>query len=93
MSDPLKTLERAGEALRTPLFHAEPAPDVVFDAFGDNALTLTLRVWTGTFRTRPKMLQSDLNFAIFTAFRDEGIEIPFPQRDVHIRSGEPAARA
>lgn len=72
---------------------ADPAPDVVFKGFGDSALDLTLRVWTGTFTTRPTILRSDLNFAIFEAFRDEGIEIPFPQRDVHIRDGNPGVRA
>jgi len=65
----------------------EPAPDVVFDGFGDSAINLTLRVWTNAYTTRPTMLRSDLNFAIFKAFRENSIEIPFPQRDLHVRDG------
>ncbi len=71
---------------------AEPAPDVVFNGFGDSAINLTLRVWTATYTTRPTILQSDLNFAISKAFREQDIEIPFPQRDVHIRDGTPPIR-
>ena len=36
---------------------------------------------------RPRRYQSDLNFAIDKKFREAGIEIPFPQRDLNIRSG------
>ena len=45
---------------------------------------------------RPSRFRSDLNFAIEEKFREAGIEIPFPQRDLHIRSGnlkaEPATK-
>jgi small-conductance mechanosensitive channel len=33
------------------------------------------------------VLRSELNYAIIKKFREEGIEIPFPQRDIHIRNG------
>ena len=36
---------------------------------------------------RPRRFRSDLNFAIERKLREAGIEIPFPQRDLHIRSG------
>ena len=36
----------------------------------------------------PRKFRSALNFAIESKFRDSGIELPFPQRDLHIRSGE-----
>jgi small-conductance mechanosensitive channel len=36
---------------------------------------------------RPSRYRSDLNFAIEQKFREAGIELPFPQRDLHIRSG------
>lgn len=67
----------------------EPAPDVVFLEFGESSLDFDLRVWTQKFITRPHVLRSDLNFAIKRKFNKEGIEIPFPQRDLHIRDGMP----
>ncbi len=64
----------------------EPAPIVLFDEFGDSSLNFTLAVWTGTFTNRPRILKSDLYFEIFKRFREEGIEIPFPQRDIHVKT-------
>ncbi len=68
---------------------ADPAPDVMFEEFGDSSLNFTLRVWTTEYTTRPRVLRSELNFQIAQAFRAEKIEIPFPQRDIHIKSGVP----
>lgn len=68
----------------------EPASDVLFDGFGDSSMNFTLRVWTNEYTDRPNILRSDLYFAICRAFRESGIEIPFPQRDLHIRSGDEA---
>lgn len=66
---------------------ADPAPDVLLEAFGESSLDFRLRVWTKEYTTRPMILQSQLNFAIDRAFREHGVEIPFPQRDLHLRSG------
>lgn len=65
----------------------EPGPSVLFDSFGDSALNFVLRVWTRDFSTVPGVLRSELYFAISRAFKEQGIEIPFPQRDLHIKSG------
>lgn len=65
---------------------AEPAADVIFTAFGDSSLDFELRVWTMTQVRTPQILISDLYFAIFDLFKQEGVEIPFPQRDLHLRS-------
>ncbi len=65
---------------------AEPAADVIFTAFGDSSLNFELRVWTMTQVRTPQVLISDLYFAIFDLFKQEGVEIPFPQRDLHLRS-------
>lgn len=86
-SDPAEVkkllLEVAGE-------HAgvlkQPPPDVLFDGFGDSSLNFVLRVWTRDYTSRPGVLRSDLNFAISKKFKENNIEIPFPQRDLHIRS-------
>ncbi|NEX22940.1 mechanosensitive ion channel family protein [Thiorhodococcus mannitoliphagus] len=58
-------------------------PYVLFLAFGDSALDFELRVFVRDIGKRLTVL-SDLNFAIDAAFREAGIEIPFPQRDVHL---------
>lgn len=65
---------------------ATPAPDVIFTDFGDSSLDFKLRVWTMNQVRTPHILKSDLYFAIFKLFKQEGIEIPFPQRDLHVRS-------
>ncbi len=48
-----------------------------------------MRVWTSRQVTTPKIIASDLNCALFAAFKQEGIEIPIPQRDLHLRSAAP----
>ncbi|MDH4251636.1 MAG: mechanosensitive ion channel, partial [Nitrospira sp.] len=65
----------------------EPGPSVLLDGFGDSSLNFVLRVWTREFSTIPGVLRSELYFSICRAFKEEGIEIPFPQRDLHIKSG------
>ncbi len=60
--------------------------DVLLEEFGDSLLNFILRVWTRDYATTPGVLRSDLNYAISKKFKEHGIEIPFPQRDIHIRS-------
>jgi small-conductance mechanosensitive channel len=62
----------------------EPAPHVIFKNFGDSSLDFQLRVFASDTDYYLTVL-SDLNFAIDKAFREHGIEIPFPQRDLHIK--------
>jgi len=64
----------------------KPAPDVWFREFGDSSLNFTLLVWTRQPHLHD-VIRSDLNFEIDKAFRTHGIEIPFPQRDLHLKSG------
>jgi small-conductance mechanosensitive channel len=66
---------------------ANPPPAVRFLAFGENALEFELRAWSSTAVNRKGRLTSALNFAIHERFGEHGIEIPFPQRDLHVRSG------
>ena len=63
-----------------------PEPDVRFLGFGDSSLDFELHIWTSAQLTTPRKIASDIYFALFAAFKREGIEIPFPQRDVHVRS-------
>ncbi len=66
---------------------ASPPPDVIFREFGESSLNFDLMVWTTEYITKPNLLRSDLNFAIRKKFRERRVEIPFPQRDIHLRSG------
>jgi len=60
-----------------------PAPSALFLGFGDNSLNFELRVFiTDVLRRFP--IKSELHLAIDDAFRDAGISIAFPQRDVHL---------
>src|SRR6266480_125522 len=65
----------------------DPAPSVFLGKFGDNSIDFELVVWSSEMSARPSRYRSDLNFAIERKFREAGIEIAFPQRDLHIRSG------
>lgn len=65
-----------------------PRPEVLFSGFGDSSIDFTLRVWTRSHLRTPKILMSDLYYAIFDRFREENIEIPFPQRDVYIKESK-----
>lgn len=63
-----------------------PAPGVRLMEFGDSGLLFELRAWSTSLIHRKGLLVSNLNFAILAKFADHGIEIPFPQRDLRIRS-------
>ena len=65
----------------------EPPPNVFLKKFGDSTIDFELIVWSSEMSHRPSRFKSDLNFAIEKELREAGIEIPFPQRDLHIRSG------
>jgi small-conductance mechanosensitive channel len=64
-----------------------PGPDVLFDSYGDSSLNFNLSVWTQDYFDRPNILKSELYYAIFRKFKENNIEIPFPQRDIHLKSG------
>jgi small-conductance mechanosensitive channel len=66
---------------------SDPGPSVFLNEFGDNSINFELVVWSSEMSYRPRSYRSDLNFAIERKFREAGIEIAFPQRDLHIRSG------
>lgn len=62
-----------------------PEPEVRFKEFGDSSLDFELLVWTDKAPLHLQ-LKSRLNYGIDAAFRRNGIQIPFPQRDVHLKS-------
>ncbi len=74
-------------AAADPAVLKEPAPALFFDNFGDSSLNFELAVWTQDLASSPRRFRSQINYAIDRALREAKIEIPFPQRDLHIRSG------
>src|SRR5262249_59238056 len=66
----------------------DPPPSVFFVEFGESSLNFELVTWSDKMSNRPRRYRSDLNFAISRKLREAGIEIPFPQRDLNIRSGQ-----
>ena len=64
-----------------------PAPSVRLVEMGTSALQFELRAWSKERLNRPGLFASNLNYEIVRRFRKHGIEMPFPQRDVHIRGG------
>jgi potassium efflux system protein len=60
-----------------------PPPLVLFNEFGESSLDFELRCWTSDFGTWFQ-IKSDLRISIEKAFREQNIEIPFPQRDLHL---------
>jgi len=66
---------------------SEPAPNAYLEKFGESSIDFELVAWSQEMSYRPRRFKSDLNFLIDKHLRSAGIEIPRPQRDLHIRSG------
>jgi potassium efflux system protein len=77
-----------GAAAENPNVLKEPAPSIIFEAFGDNTLNLVLRCFVGTQDIRMTTL-TQLHQAINKIFNEAGITIAFPQRDVHLDTLKP----
>ena len=89
----LKLLQRLllEAAAEHPKALRDPSPVVLFTEFGDSSLNFELGVWTQEMTATPIHFTSEMNFIIDQKLRENDIEIPFPQRDLHVRSGLPAA--
>jgi small-conductance mechanosensitive channel len=70
-----------------------PEPNVLFRDFGNSSLDFELRVFVRDVSASYLRVSSDLRFAIDAAFRENGIQIPFPQQDLHIKDARPLAEA
>ncbi len=71
-----------------PLVIKSPAPEVIFEALGESSLNFRLRFWAGVYPDHDHYaLKSDLYFSILKTCRAHGIDLPFPQRDVHLLPG------
>ncbi len=67
-------------------------PVIRFIGYGENSIDFQLLIWIDVRETGRRNIRSLLYFKIFDAFKQANIEIPFPQQDVHIRSGMPAGK-
>lgn len=79
-----ETLLSAAEGVNHVL--EEPKPSVQFLGFGESSLDFRLLVWTDRPRRHPQ-IKSDINYRIEKLFREQRIEIPFPQRELRVRGG------
>jgi len=78
------TVDEHGKVLK------EPKPNVIFEDFGDSALIFTVYFWIEvTSDVDYRIVKSDIRHMLDKRFRDAGITIAFPQRDVHIDSSRP----
>jgi small-conductance mechanosensitive channel len=66
----------------------EPPPRCLLIGFGDSSVDLQIRLWIGDADKGIRNVSSDVLLNVWDRFRENGIEIPFPQRDVHIRSAD-----
>jgi potassium efflux system protein len=71
--------------LSTPLVLTEPAPSVLIVGFGENSLTFSIRIFVSELSNRLPVTHN-LYMRLEKALREHKIVIPFPQRDIHIRS-------
>ena len=73
-------------AKKEPLVSDYEEPIVRFVEYGDSSINFELLIWIDVRSVPRRKVRSALYFAIFDEFKKNGIEIPFPQRDLHIRS-------
>ena len=62
-----------------------PPLQALFGGFGDSSLDFSVRFWTAEFENF-RVVASNVNVAIYDALKEAGITIPFPQRDLHLKS-------
>lgn len=88
LDDVLKALKEVAEKNMSVMHR--PEPEVHLLSFGDSAWNMQLRTWIADVKHHPKV-RNELNQAIVRSFRQYNIEIPFPQRDLHMRSTDTPA--
>jgi len=76
-------------AMAQPRVLSEPAPLVLLTAFADSGINLELGFWVGDPQQGTGAVRSAINMAIWRSFRENGIDIPFPQREVRLIGGLP----
>jgi small-conductance mechanosensitive channel len=75
-------------AEKEPMVSNYQKPDARFFEYGDSSINFELLIWIDVRKTPRRAVRSALYYAIFEELKKAGIEIPFPQRDIHIRSSD-----
>lgn len=86
-SDVSLVLEKLLEAAQHPRVLDHPSPSALFTGFGDSSLDFELQFWIASAHDRLR-IRSEVGQSVDQRFREVGIEIPFPQRDLHLRSSD-----
>ena len=86
-----EVLEKA--AVEHPQVLRDPAPSAKFVEFGDSSLNFEIWVWTIDSTQRPGAFKSEINYLMWKALKDAGIEVPYPQRDLYIKQLPEAGRS
>ena len=76
----LEVAKRCQHVLRT------PEPEARFMEFGDSALNFELLVWVDITKVKLPRVKSEINYTTWDIFKEKGIQIPFPQRDIWFRN-------
>ena len=71
-------------AKTSPRVQEDPIPQTRLIEFGDNGIVLELRIWIIDPENGLGSVRSEVNLAIWRGFKEAGITIPYPQRDIHI---------
>ncbi len=86
--DPQRIRELLTEvANANPGILSTPPPYILFEGYGDSSLNFEVMVWTSEYTDQPRKLRSEMYYEIFSKFKEHNVEIPFPQRDIHLKSG------
>ena len=86
-SDPRLAIKLCVDAAEmVPRVQLKPEPRCLLTSFGDNALTLELRFWINDPANGRGSVISDILLNIWDRFQEHGIDVPFPQRDLHLKS-------
>lgn len=87
-SDVRQAMNLCVEAAKaTPRILQKPEPRCLLKGFGDSSVELELRVWIDDPPNGRSNVLSDVLLGVWDRFHEQGIEIPYPQRDLHLRSG------
>lgn len=73
-------------AMGIPRVLSDPEPTCLLKEFGDSSINLQIRFWIDDAPQGVSNVRSEVLIAVWKAFREHNIEIPFPQRDIHIKS-------
>ncbi|MEW6324896.1 MAG: mechanosensitive ion channel domain-containing protein [Nitrospirota bacterium] len=89
-SDPFKVRDLLLKVADThPRVLKYPQPNVLFVNFGESSMDFELRLWINDPQEGVENVRSAMRFEIWKTFKEHGIDIPFPQRDLHIKTGPP----